>query len=165
MASSEGRKRGGQPKPPEERKRNNLTFRARDELREQIRISAEASGRSVSEEIEHRLELSLARAEQIQADLGEDIFRIARAMASSLTHIQDWKDKTWIDDDETYSLFCGTTCELIRNYRDRVLKNRRNFPRGDLNKMPPEEQVQYFAALGGLAPPRPPVEIIVTDED
>lgn len=165
MTSSEVRKRGGQPKPPEERKRNNLTFRARDELREQIRVSAEAAGRSVSEEIEHRLELSLARTEQIRFDLGEDVFRIARAMAASLTHIEDWSEKSWIEDDEAYQLFCSTTCELIRNYRDRILKNRRNFPRGDINKMSPDERAQYFAALGGLAPPRPPVEIVVTDED
>ncbi|WP_165937859.1 Arc family DNA-binding protein [Methylobacterium segetis] len=165
MTSSEARKRGGQPKPAEERKRNNLTFRARDELRDRIRKCAEASGRSVSEEIEHRLELSLAQSDQMRFDLGEDVFRIARAMAGSLTHIEMWREKNWIEDDESFSVFQETTRELIRNYRDQILKNRRAFPRGDMSKMSSEELAQYFAALGGLAPPRPRVELIVTDDD
>ena len=49
------RKRGGQPKPPSERKRNNLTFRARDQLKTALESAAAVSGRSVSEEIEFRL--------------------------------------------------------------------------------------------------------------
>jgi hypothetical protein len=49
------RKRGGQPKAPAARKRNNLTFRTRDDLRERLEKAAARSNRSVSEEIEHRL--------------------------------------------------------------------------------------------------------------
>src|SRR3954468_1342001 len=49
------RKRGGQPKEPAARKRNNLTFRTRDDLRERLEQAAARSGRSVSEEIEYRL--------------------------------------------------------------------------------------------------------------
>jgi hypothetical protein len=49
------RRPGGQPKPLAQRKRNNLTFRTRDELRERLEKAAAASGRSVSEEIEYRL--------------------------------------------------------------------------------------------------------------
>jgi len=49
------RRRGGQPKPASERKRNNLTFRARDQLKADLEKAAAASNRSVSEEIEWRL--------------------------------------------------------------------------------------------------------------
>ena len=49
------RKRGGQLKEPQERKRNNLTFRARDRLKADLEAAAVKSGRSVSEEIEFRL--------------------------------------------------------------------------------------------------------------
>ena len=49
------RRRGGQPKPAAERKRNNLTFRARDQLKADLEKAAAASNRSVSEEIEFRL--------------------------------------------------------------------------------------------------------------
>src|SRR5262245_51791112 len=49
------RRRGGQPKPAAERKRNNLTFRARDQLKADLEKAADANNRSVSEEIEYRL--------------------------------------------------------------------------------------------------------------
>ena len=41
-----------------ERKSRNLTFRVRDGLREKLAEAAQRSGRSVSEEIEYRLQLS-----------------------------------------------------------------------------------------------------------
>jgi hypothetical protein len=46
---------GGQRKPAAQRKRNNMTFRARDQLKADLEKAAEASNRSVSEEIEFRL--------------------------------------------------------------------------------------------------------------
>ncbi len=53
------RKRIGRPpKPAKERKSVNFTFRSRGELREQLRRAAEVSGRSISEEIEYRLDQS-----------------------------------------------------------------------------------------------------------
>ncbi|WP_146056465.1 hypothetical protein [Methylobacterium sp. V23] len=166
MSETEAPKKRGRPaKFAGERTRGPLTVRLRDEVRSELERAAVQNGRSLSEEIEMRMEVSLAQKNQLRHEWGEDIFRIAAAMAGSLTHIEDWREKTWTEDDEAYSLFCGATCELIKNYRDRVLKNRRSFPRGDINKMSNDERAQYFAALGGLAPPRPPVETIVTDED
>ena len=53
------RRRGGQRKPAAVRKRNNLTFRTRDQLRDQLERAAATTGRSISEEIEHRLTMSL----------------------------------------------------------------------------------------------------------
>jgi hypothetical protein len=50
------KRRGRPPKPTEERKRGYLAFRARDRLRDTIRQAADREGRSISEEIEHRLE-------------------------------------------------------------------------------------------------------------
>jgi hypothetical protein len=64
------RKRGGQPKPAAERKRNNLTFRVRDNLRAQLQASADQHQRSLSEECEYRLEHSFA-VEQRFRDLDE----------------------------------------------------------------------------------------------
>lgn len=50
------RKRIGRPpKPAKERRTVNFTFRSRGELREWLRNAAEPAGRSISEEIEHRL--------------------------------------------------------------------------------------------------------------
>jgi hypothetical protein len=45
--------------PPEERKRESFTFRVRSALRAKIEDTATENGRSLSEEIEHRLERSV----------------------------------------------------------------------------------------------------------
>lgn len=52
------KKRGRPPKPADERKGHNLTFRTRANLRERLEEAAEKSGRSVTEEVELRVERS-----------------------------------------------------------------------------------------------------------
>ena len=169
MTTAEGRKRGGQPKPAEERKRNNLTFRARDELRESIRDAAEGSGRSISEEIEYRLELSVARRDELEHRWGKDMLRIAEGMAASLSMIEQVADKSWHQDDKLTDLFKITASQVIQNYRDRMLNVTYDLPQGavSLEELTPEDQAQWFARLGGTSPPRkrrPPVEVVITDE-
>ena len=63
MQQSGTKRRGRPPKPEQERKRGYLAFRARDHLRDDLRRRAEREGRSISEEIEHRLERSLYEEE------------------------------------------------------------------------------------------------------
>jgi hypothetical protein len=57
MKPVQKRKRGGQPKPASQRKRNNLTIRVLDHLRDRLETAARASQRSVSEEAAHRMTL------------------------------------------------------------------------------------------------------------
>jgi hypothetical protein len=52
-------RRGRPPKPEHERRRANLTFRIRDDVRYRLAVYAVQAGRSISEEIERRLEQSL----------------------------------------------------------------------------------------------------------
>jgi|GEM_PF-2570722 len=52
-------KRGRPPMPAARRKRNNIIFRARDSLKSQLEEVAGNNGRSLSEEVEFRLECSL----------------------------------------------------------------------------------------------------------
>jgi hypothetical protein len=79
------RRRGGQPKPAAERKRNNLTFRARDQLRADLEKAASEANRSMSEEIEYRLgralqwEKVLGDVEAFRAQLAEYKIRFAEA--------------------------------------------------------------------------------------
>jgi hypothetical protein len=79
------RRRGGQPKPAAERKRNNLTFRARDQLRADLEKAASEANRSMSEEIEYRLgralqwEKVLGDVEAFRAQLAEYKTRFAAA--------------------------------------------------------------------------------------
>jgi hypothetical protein len=74
----EPRPRGGQTKPAAERKRHNLTFRARDQLRSDLEKAAAAANRSVSEQIEYLLgrafewERVLGDLEAFKAELAND---------------------------------------------------------------------------------------------
>lgn len=61
MAEDGAKRRGRPPIPEEERKGANLTFRTRGSLRLQLEAAAQEAGRSVSEEIEHRLQISFDR--------------------------------------------------------------------------------------------------------
>tara|TARA_R110000796_G_scaffold252498_1_gene387141 strand:- start:2224 stop:2412 length:189 start_codon:yes stop_codon:yes gene_type:complete len=55
----ETRKRGRPTLDPEKRKRNNVTLRLRDALKKQLIEQATDNGRSLSEEMEYRLEHSM----------------------------------------------------------------------------------------------------------
>ena len=71
------RKRIGRPpKPAKNRKSVNFTFRSREEMREQLRAAAAVSGRSISEEIEYRLNQSFQKElflEAVRAVLQEEM--------------------------------------------------------------------------------------------
>jgi len=67
MARKKQSKIGRPPKRKGERLSKNRTFRVRGTLDEQLEAAAQEAGRSVSEEIEHRLEASFRRDER--ADL------------------------------------------------------------------------------------------------
>ncbi len=66
------RKRGRPAKPPSQRKRNNVTTRMRDQLKERLEGEARPSDRSLSEEIEFRLERSFLDDARFAALMGED---------------------------------------------------------------------------------------------
>ena len=62
------RKRIGRPpKPAKERRTVNFTFRSRGEMRELLRTAAEVGGRSISEEIERRLDQSFKQEQMARA--------------------------------------------------------------------------------------------------
>ena len=70
--------------------------------------------------------------------------------------IEDWTGKSWADDEETAVILNMTVSNLLKNYRDLLNKAAgRHTPVGDFEGKTPDELGQMFAALGGLAPPRP----------
>jgi hypothetical protein len=75
-------KAGRKPKYPGEKLSKNRTFRVRDRLDDNLQTSALSSGRSVSEEIEYRLETSFFDERQLAgilgSDLGSEILRLIR---------------------------------------------------------------------------------------
>jgi hypothetical protein len=76
--------RGRPPKPEADRKSHYVSFRARSALRKRLATAAEESERSISEEIEHRLEHSFLRADLLAAVLGRgDVADFLRVMISA----------------------------------------------------------------------------------
>ena len=75
MTGGEKRKRGGQFKPPPERKRNNLTFRVVDDLKARLEAAVAVSGRSLSEEIAFRLNRDF-NAEATKGEIERDRAKI-----------------------------------------------------------------------------------------
>src|SRR5690349_5265821 len=91
MARSQKRNRGRPPMPAESRKRNNLTMRLRDETRAALEERAAANGRSLSEEIEVRLEQSFDPALG-----GARTAALLRSLAA-IVELEGYGDE-WLDD-------------------------------------------------------------------
>jgi hypothetical protein len=122
MEPAQKRKRGGQPKPAEERKRNNLTFRARDQLKADLEAAAEYSGRSVSEEIEYRLQRSFVEDAQIADTFGDRrtyrVFQIC-ANATRVLFNPDDTSKSWLDDSRLFDSVVETVNRILGALRPR----------------------------------------------
>jgi hypothetical protein len=58
MAAKKSKPRGRPPLPPGEKRAKNFTFRSRGNMHDRLSKAAARSGRSLSEEIEHRLDRS-----------------------------------------------------------------------------------------------------------
>jgi hypothetical protein len=113
MAESTKRKRGRPALGPAERKSAILKFRARDDLVERMREAAGKTGRSVSEEIEHRLNRSFQTEDALTSALGGAAFRDmtlgvvtafeggARSEALYKDH-SDWTASDWLSDKDCY---------------------------------------------------------------
>ena len=83
---------GRPPKAKEDRKAVNFTFRSRGQMRERLQAAAIASGRSISEEIELRLERSFWR-EEIEGKTVELQVRLPERLQGLLEEAA--KNKGW----------------------------------------------------------------------
>ena len=92
------RKRGRPPLPPKQRKRNNVTIRLRDDLKSSLQEAGVDQGRSLSEEIEARLEASLLGEAAFGGRELQTLFRLLGTVAEV---IQEQSGKKWNEDWET----------------------------------------------------------------
>lgn len=109
---AEPKRRGRPPKPAAQVKRANLTFRTRDELREMLVESAKRSQRSLSEEVEYRLEQSMSGEEALLDNLGgPNTKRVLRPLLIffELLHM---REKDWVTDGEVAKTL-GDSIKLI----------------------------------------------------
>ncbi|MBT4043521.1 MAG: TraY domain-containing protein [Rhodospirillaceae bacterium] len=84
MAMTKDRKRGRPRKPDGEAKRSAIGVRVTAEAKQKLQEAADRTGRSLSQEIELRLQQSLDFDDQRQRDFGdESTLRLMRAMATA----------------------------------------------------------------------------------
>lgn len=102
MSELAPRKRGRPAKPAGERKAHNLTFRTRADFRERLERAASNSGRSVSEEVELRIERSFEIDHLIRSldnlcsvfiDNGDRARQFATDIMATISSSQDLKSK------------------------------------------------------------------------
>ena len=83
-------KMGRPPLPPEKRKRPSMGFRPTAELRKQLEEAATASGLSLTQEIERRLERSFGEEENLRwafsKIIGDEVLFQAMVLISSTIH-------------------------------------------------------------------------------
>ena len=121
-------KRGPRPRGPYVDKRRTLTTRITNETRERLDAAAKATDRSLSQEIEFRLEHSFlqddadervreAVLEGIYDSFGEKkTFEIMRLMASMIQMVEQSTGKSWLKDPETNIWVNRMISEAINRY-------------------------------------------------
>ncbi|GLS73039.1 hypothetical protein [Methylobacterium tardum] len=114
---AEAVRRGRPAKPDAVRLRRPVAVRLRDELRADLEISASRHGRSVSEEIEARLEASLSVQNYLKQDWGNDVFMIARSLASSVAQIEHAYGSAWYESDEAVEVLKLTAAQTVENFK------------------------------------------------
>lgn len=98
-----GLRRGRPPLPKGLGKRASFNTRLRDEVKVRLEQAAVVAGRSLSEEIEHRLERSLSDEDmRFQAFGGATRYFEAQMLASAVTAVENQTGQGWRSDRRTY---------------------------------------------------------------
>jgi hypothetical protein len=111
------RKKSRKTRNPAAGKRYPLNMRTTKETRDRIESAARASGRSLVQEVEHRLEQSFQDDDRLtEAFGGELAFKLMRALAGFATVLSGRRNKDWLRDqgvfDEVVSQWIGAMREL-----------------------------------------------------
>src|SRR5262245_44499005 len=101
---------GRPPKAEKERKAVNFTFRSRGQMRERLQEAATASGRSISEEIEHRLEESF-RSEELYG--GPGLSAVFRALSAHIAVAKTQAGDNWEENDQARSRIAQVFADLL----------------------------------------------------
>jgi hypothetical protein len=123
-----------------------FSTRIRPDLRRKLEQGAKQSGRSLSQEIEHRLRRSFVEDEKISDTFGDRrTFLIMKMIAMGIQHprISQESEVSWLDDPFYFDLSIGTALAILEAIR----------PKGDITK-PENETVALItkARAAGLAP-------------
>jgi hypothetical protein len=140
-------------------KRYPVNVRVTFELRRDLERAADETGRSLTQELESRLETSLAKREHLEAIWGWDLTPIFQAVAQALWRIEMLTEKRWWEDEQTCELFKRTTAVIIENYRRIISQDLLESKPGTLKltlDQSPDELAAAIAAAVGIGPPMGP---------
>lgn len=108
---------GRPPKNPELGKRINMMFRLNEARRDQLMQDAERNGRSMSEEIEYRLERSYTDVDAITRYLGrQETVELALAVSSLADRVEKETGKKWSEDPYTMRMFYSAIERFMHLY-------------------------------------------------
>lgn len=102
---------GRPPLPKEQKKLPALAFRPSGSTRTGLEIAAGESGRTLSQEIEHRIALSLEEDRQV----GRELNALLRMYAAAANMIEARTGKSMMDDIDTYHAVRLAWQELLRH--------------------------------------------------
>ncbi len=97
------KKMGRPPLPPGERRRASMGFRPTPDIRRELEQAAFANGRSLSQEIEARLEISFA-VEQTRAEAfgGDATYAVTKALAAAADAVSQKAKRSWLENAGVY---------------------------------------------------------------
>ena len=106
--------RGRPPKTPGEPKRSSFNTRIRSKLKSQLEHAAVKAGRSMSEEIEYRLEQSFVQETAARDAIGPShVYPLMKMLGSTVTLIEEGTGKKWRDDRFTHVLVMKTIDRIL----------------------------------------------------
>ncbi len=135
MTQATKKRLGRPPLPPAKRRGHTMGFKPTPDVRQQLREAATANNRSVSKEIEARLERSFsddeARYDYFGGRVGYEIFRVLGSAASALGKTVGKTD--WWQEPRIFDALAKEVCPaLLGVFQKEVAKNKRAGPGGTL---------------------------------
>ena len=102
-AEANVKRMGRPPLPPDEKRLASMGFRPTPEIRARLEAAARTSNRSLSQEIESRLERSFLEESSAKEFFGgTQVFALARLIAAVVSVVEAGTGKTWRDDRDTH---------------------------------------------------------------
>lgn len=96
-------KMGRPPLPPESRRLASMGFRPTPDLRKRLEVSASANHRSISQEIESRLEQTFVTADASLEVFGDTrTYNVMRTIGSAAAAVSDEVGKSWLEDRDVF---------------------------------------------------------------
>ena len=137
---------GRPPLPPGTRRGASMGFRPTPEIREKLEKASKANGRSMSQEVEHRLERSFTEEANLQwayeQFIGDEALHGAIMMASSLIRItQDETGVPWHRDSELRKEAADLYLRQLETEAEKLSADADKVPSSKTRKRPARKRV------------------------